>query len=287
MADSVALSGSGSGIFSDTQGTARSGDVALYAKTVILTEGAVIQTGSSFNTGPGGNVTIVTDSVDISGEARILSLSAIGDAGQVAITADALTMNNVSIESSTSSSGRGGNVELNVGTVSLSNGAKINSSTSDTGRAGDITMNVGRLSLADGSEISSASIGTEAITDPVDGTIRAPGTAGNVVITAAGRFTSDASKIATSAEANHGGDVSITAHSVELSNGTLITANSNAPLEVKETVLINGQLVEQVVGDGNAGNISVRSGSTFVMTNSSMTTEARFASGGQIEIITP
>ena len=287
MADSVALSGSGSGIVSDTQGTARSGDVAVHAKTVILTEGAVIQTGSSFNTGPGGNVTIVADSVDISGEARILSLSAIGDAGQVAITADALTMNNVSIESSTSSSGRGGNVELNVGTVSLSNGAKINSSTSETGRAGDITMNVGTLSLANGSEISSASIGTEAITNPDDGTIRAPGTAGNVVITAAGRFTSDASTIATSAEANHGGDISITAHSVQLSNGTLITANSNAPLEVKETVLIDGQLVEQVVGDGNAGNISVRSGSTYVMTNSSMTTEASRASGGQIAIITP
>ncbi|HSL03494.1 MAG TPA: hypothetical protein VK901_08150, partial [Nitrospiraceae bacterium] len=40
-------------------------------------------------------------------------------------------------------------------------------------------------------------------------------------------------------------------------------------------------------GDGNAGNITVHSGSTFVMTNSSMTTEASQASGGQIKIITP
>ena len=176
---------------------------------------------------------------------------------------------------------------LNVGTVSLSNGAKINSSTSEAGRAGDITMNVGTLSLANGSSISSASTGTEAIINPDDGTTQAPGTAGNVAITSTGSFTSDGSTMATSAEANHGGDVSITAHSVQLSNGNLITANSNAPLEVTETVLINGQLVEQVVGDGNAGNITVRSGSTFVMNNSSMTTEASQASGGQIEIITP
>ena len=82
--------------------------------------------------------------------------------------------------------------------------------------------------------------------------------------------------------------MSITAHSVQLSNGTLITANSNAPLEVTKLVLDqDGQLVKEVVGDGNAGNISIHSGSTFVMTNSSMTTEASRASGGQIAIITP
>ena len=289
MADSVALSGLGSGIISDAGGanTVRAGDVAVHAKTVSLTDGAVIQAGTQDTTAAGGNVTIDAGSVDISGGSSISSQARGAGAGQIHITANRLILNNVSISSNTASSGRGGDVVLNVGTVSLSNGAKINSSTSEAGRAGDITMNVGRLSLADGSSISSASTGPEAITNPDDGTTRAPGTAGNVAITAAGRFTSDASTIATSAEANRGGDVSITAHSVQLSNGTLITANSNAPLEVKETELINGQLVEQVVGDGNAGNISVRSGSTFVMTNSSMTTEASRASGGQIEIITP
>jgi len=286
MADSVSLSGLGSGIVSDTTGTARSGDIALYVKTISLTDEAVIQTGTLSNTGAGGNVAIVAGSVGISGRSHITSLSSAGNAGQVAITADELTLDNVSIESSTNSSGRGGDVVLNARALSLSNGAEINSSTSLTGRAGDITMNVGTVTLTDGSQISSASSGTEVVTNP-DGTTQPPGTAGNVVITAAGRFTSDASIIATSAEANHGGDVAITAQSVQLSNGTLITANSNAPLEVKETVLIDGQLVEQVIGDGNAGNITVHSGSTFVMTNSSMTTEASRASGGQIEIITP
>jgi filamentous hemagglutinin family protein len=289
MADSVALSGLASGIVSDAGGvgTVRAGDVAVHAKTVSLTDGAVIQAGTPSTTAAGGNVTIDADSVDISGGSSISSQASEADAGQIHITANRLILNNVSIASNTVSSGRGGDVVLNVGSMSLSNGAKINSSTSEAGRAGDIAINVGTLSLADGSEISSASIGKDAITNPDDGTIRAPGTAGNVVITATGSFTSDGSTVATSAEANHGGDVSIKAHSAQLSNGTLITANSNAPLEVKETVLINGQLVEQVVGDGNAGNISIHSGSTFVMTNSSMTTEASQASGGQITIITP
>ncbi|TKB59021.1 MAG: filamentous hemagglutinin N-terminal domain-containing protein [Nitrospira sp.] len=287
MADSVALSGLGSGIVSDTQGLASAGDVAVHAKTVILTDGAAIQSGTPLTSGAGGIVTIDAGSVDISGGSIIRSLANRAAAGEIIIMANTLILANGFIASKTVSSSRGGDVELNVGNVSLSNSATIDSSASGTGRAGDITMNVGTLSLANGSEISSASIGTEAITNPDDGTIQAPGTAGNVVITAAGRFTSDGSIVATSAEANHGGDVSITAHSVQLSNGTLITANSNAPLVVKETVLIDGLPVEQVVGDGNAGNITVRSGSTFVMQNSAMTTEATQASGGQITIITP
>ena len=244
MADSVALSGIGSGIVADTQGGVSSGDVTVHAKTVSLTDGAVIQAGTLDTTAAGGNVTIDADSVDISGGSSISSQANGADAGQIHITANRLLLNNVSISSNTVSRGRGGDVVLNVGTVSLSNGAKINSSTSEAGRAGDIAMNVGTLTLTDGSQISSASIGTP-VTNPDDGTTQAPGTAGNVVITATGSFTSDGSTVATSAEANHGGDVSITAHSVQLSNGSLITANSNAPLEVTKLVLDqNGQLVE-------------------------------------------
>ena len=38
---------------------------------------------------------------------------------------------------------------------------------------------------------------------------------------------------------------------------------------------------------GDAGNITIQSGSTVVMNNSSITTEASQASGGQIEINAP
>ena len=287
MADSVTLSGPGSGIVSETTGGARSGHVTVESNSVSLIDGAVIQTGAIDFVGAGGDVTINAGSLDISGGSRISSRSSAGDAGQVAITANQLTMNHVAIESNTSSSGRGGDMVLNVGAVSLLNGAKINSSTSSAGRAGDITMNLGTLGLATGSSISSASTGTEILTNP-DGTTQPPGTAGNVFITATGGFTSDASSIATSAEANRGGDVSITAHGVHLSNGTVITANSNGPLTVTQLVLdANGQLVEQVVGDGNAGNIRIESGSTFLMEQSSVTTEATLASGGQITINAP
>ena len=287
-AGSVLLSGV-AGIVSESA-LGLPGDLTVNAGTLTITNEAVISAGSPQSIGPAGAVTVTADSVIITADGQILSRSFARNSGQVTITANELTMDDGSIATSTSSptGGRGGDVVVNSGTVSLTNGASINSQSEpfSSGSAGDVTMNVGTLSLANGSQISSASIGTP-VTNPDDGTTQASGTAGNVVITATGRFTSDASRIATSAEANHGGDVSITAQSVELSNGTLITANSNAPLEVKETVLIDGLPVEQVLGNGNAGNITVRSGSTFVMQNSSMTTEATQASGGQIAIITP
>jgi filamentous hemagglutinin family protein len=260
---SVALSGFGSGIVSETSGTARSGDIAVHAKRVSLTDGAVIQTGFPEAIGTAGNVTIDADSVDISGGSTIMSLSAAGNAGQVAITANTLTLDNAFIEADTSSDGRGGDVVLKVGTVSLTNGASINSQTFSTGRAGDITMTGGSLTLANHAEITSSSMGTE-----VDS-----GDAGSVTITSSGAFTSDASTIATSAENARGGDIDVTAHSVTLSNGTVISASSRSPLLPD--------------GGGNAGNITIHSGSTFVMNNSSMTTEASQASGGQIEINAP
>lgn len=287
MADSVALSGSGSGIVSETTGGARSGDVAVHGKTITLTEGGVIRTGTSTFTGAGGNVIIDADTLTISEQAEITSVSADGNAGQVAITANQLTMNDVSIESNSTSSGRGGDVVLNVGAANLSNGAKINSSTSGAGRAGDITMNVSTLNLRGGSRISSASIGTEPTVN-FDGTTAPPGQAGNITMTALGDVTSNASTITTSAEANRGGDISITAGNILFSNGTVINANSNGPLVVTKLVLdANGQLVEQVVGDGNAGNITIESGSTVLIEQSFVTTEATRASGGQVTINAP
>ncbi|MBI3807139.1 MAG: hypothetical protein HY281_06440 [Nitrospirae bacterium] len=292
MAKALTLTGFPTGIIQDTYGTANAGNIAVLAKTVSLTDGAVIEGGTRFGEGTGGKVTIDADLVSIASGSHISSEARAQASGPVTVTANQLTLNNGSIETTTISElpiGRGGDVVLDVGTVSLSNGATINSSTSQTGRAGDISMTVGTLSLANGSSISSASTGTAAVTNPLDGvTTEPPGTAGNVTITATGSFTSDASNIATSAEANHGGDISITAHSVQLSNGTLITANSKAPLEVTKLVLDqDGQLVSQVVGDGNAGNIMFHSGSIFVMNSSSMTTEATQASGGQVVITAP
>jgi large exoprotein involved in heme utilization and adhesion len=164
------------------------------AKTVRLTDGAAIQVGTQLDTAEiAGNVTIDADTVSISGLSSIASQVLAADAGEVKVTATyQLTLDNGSIKTSTHGTGQGGDVVLNVESISLSNGAAINSSSLST--------------------------------DP------GAGNAGNVSITSLGALTSNAGTIATSAKNARGGDILIDAQNVQLSNGTLISASSNTPL---------------------------------------------------------
>ena len=257
----VGSSGFGSGIVSETTGSARSGNVTVQSKTVSLTDGAVIQTGTVGNIGAGGDVTIDAVSVDISGGSRITSLSAAERAGEVAIKANTLTLDNVFIETFTSSGGRGGDVVLNVdGTVSLSNSAKINSSTSNAGRAGDIKANVGSLTLANHSQITNSSSGGIEIE-------AGAGEAGNITIQSGSTVVLNNSSITTEAESASGGQIEI-----------------NAPEMVR---LINSEVstsVKGVTGESNGGNITIDP-QFVILQNSQILAQANAGAGGAIDII--
>src|SRR6185436_7321245 len=98
MADSVVLSGSGSGIITDSVGgPIRAGDVAVYAKSLTLADGAVIRAATTSTTAAGGDVTIDAVKVDISGGSRILSQASDSPAGRIKITTNTFTLNNSSI----------------------------------------------------------------------------------------------------------------------------------------------------------------------------------------------
>jgi hypothetical protein len=281
-ADSVVLSGSG--IKTESTGLARAGDISMHTKSLTITNGAAIEMVTS---GTGGDISLETDSIDMSDNSRISSETSRSDVGQIRITASIFSLSGSSLSTNTTSEGRAGDMVVNAETLRLLNQATINSSTNASGQAGDITITGNTVTLNSGGAISSASTGTEPTVN-FDGTTAPPGRAGTITITASGNVTSNAGTITTSAEANRGGDISITAHDIQLSNGTLINANSNGPLTVTQLVLDgNGQLVEQEVGDGNAGNIRIESGSTVLIEQSSVTTEASQASGGQITINAP
>jgi large exoprotein involved in heme utilization and adhesion len=79
--------------------------------------------------------------------------------------------------------------------------------------------------------------------------------------------------VSTSAENAKGGDILIDTQSVQLSDGTSISASSNAPFSDN--------------GEGNAGNITIKSASNVLIQNSAVTTEASAASGGNIKILAP
>ncbi len=294
-ADSVLLSGQGSGIISDSN-FGQAGEVTINAGTLTITNGAAIAAGSPSSTGSAGKVTLTADSIVITADGQIVSQSFAQNSGPVTITAKDLTLDHGSIVTNTSSAdgGRGGDVVLQGGTVTLKNGARISSEsdTFSTGRAGDITMHISTLDLNGGSRISSASLGTDPSVKG-DGTTEPPGRAGNITITASGEITSDAGTISTSAEGNHGGDISIIAQNVQLSNGSVINASTNGPARVTRLVLDGkGNLVEEVLGDGGAGTITITTGSPtgFVsMAGGSVISSSTTAGGnaGQVDIATP
>lgn len=289
MADSVALSGLGSGVVSDAQGagTISAGDVTVHAKSVILTDGAVIQSGTLDTTGAGGNVTIVADSVDISGRSSISSQARGADAGRTHITANRLLLNNASIASNTTSSGRGGDVVLNVGTMSLSNGATINSSTSEAGRAGDITMNVGSLTLANHSEITSSSTGGIEIE-------AGAGDAGNITVQSRSTVVLDNSSITTEAIEASGGQITINApHMVQLVNSRVSTSvkdgtggGGNISIDPDFVILKGSQILAQAFA-GSGGAINVTAGLFLADPASVVDASSTLGVSGTVQINAP
>jgi hypothetical protein len=230
----------------------------------------VIEAGTQDSFGTGGNVNIVADSVSISSNlsSSIFELSHISsqafalDAGQVTITADRLTLDNGTIVTSTASEfgGRGGDVVLDIETVSLTNGASIKSQseTFSTGRAGDISIiNGGSLTLANHSEITSSSLGI----------LADAGDAGNITIQSGSTVLLNDSAITTEASVSSGGQIEINApEMIRLTNSRISTS------------------VKGVSGESDGGNIKIDP-QFVILQNSQLVAQANAGAGGAINVI--
>ncbi len=260
-ASSVVLSGQGAGIVSDSN-VGLPGDITVNAGILTVMNGAAITAGSLASTGPAGEVRVTADLILISAGGLIQSQSFAQDAGQLTITADRLTMDNGSIVTSTrsESGGKGGDVVVNGGAVSLTNGASIKSqseTTTTTGSAGDITMNVESLTLANSSEITSSSRGTGANA----------GDAGNITIQSGSTVLLN--------------DSSITTEASEASGGKIVV---NAPEMIRLTNSRISTSVKGVAGDSDGGNISIDP-QFFILQNSQLVAQANAGAGGAINVI--
>jgi large exoprotein involved in heme utilization and adhesion len=212
-----------------------------------------------------------------------------GAAGNIIVTTPRLTMQEGRINTSTATSGAGGNVTINAGVIEMS-GEFPNP---DFGGFFGITN-------IHPSGIFTQTVGSEFCSGPC-------GNAGNINITAASLLMGAGSQINSgTTNTGHGGDITIHATdqismSGALSNGDHVGifsraigtapdagAGGNISLTAGQSVTIsNGAAVSaSSTGPGNTGNIQINAGNQFAMTNSSVTTEANQASGGTIKITT-
>ncbi|MDF5732147.1 MAG: hypothetical protein PUP92_30125, partial [Rhizonema sp. PD38] len=234
-----------SGVFSsvDPEGVGHAGNIDLDAGSVSLTNGARIIS-STFGKGDAGGVRLnVTRYLQASGESSQGIVSgvfssvepgAVGNAGGVDLDAGSVSLTNgAQINSTTFGQGNAGGVRLNVTRDLQANEASGVFSTVDTlavGNAGGVALNAGSVSLTNGARINS--------------TIFGQGDAGGIRLNVTGDFlatgenSQGGSGVFSSVElgaVGHGGNIDLDAGSVSLNNGA--------------------QIVSATFGKGDAGGI--------------------------------
>ena len=318
LRDALTISGANSGIFAnlDAGAVGRGGDINIQAGNVFVKDGGQINSFTS-GTGNAGNVTMIArdavsfDGVDSNGNPSSLSseveAGAVGDGGNINITAGALSLTNSgylstgvreAFNSLAGGQGQGGTVNLNVRDALTISGANSGISASlkagAVGRGGDINIQAGNLFVRDGGQINSFTSGK--------------GNAGNITIIARnavtfdgvdsnGNYSSLSSDVAPGGVGS-GGKIDITAGSLSLTDGAEL---SNAASEGRGGdiniqagnifVKDGGQIISSTFGKGDAGKISIATsdgifldGTSYIASNVQSNTAQ--GSAGNIDITT-
>jgi filamentous hemagglutinin family protein len=223
-----------------------------------IRSGAFSSVGQDTAEGKGGNVEIDTGKLSVTNGARLsASTFGKGDAGSVIIKATDVSFNgsalfkkdNLLLASGAFSSvgedkpdktlvGKGGNVEITTGKLSVTNGAQLAANTFGQGDAGTIKINAsGDISVTNGAEIQTLTFGT--------------GNAGTIKIKSSGDITFDSGRVFSTVEplikefsttveqgkVRQGGNIEINARNLSITNGGVITSSTK--------------------GKGDAGNVKI------------------------------
>lgn len=295
-APSVALADGGS-VFSNAR-EGRGGDIVIdKVGRLSVTGGSQIATNTTSSDAQGGNVTVTADSVALSGAGTsILSVN----------------LCNFNCESSRT---RGGDISMNVGTLTLGGGAQIQSGAFVTDlKSGNVDIRArDSVVIFDGGGISSHALnekaGPVAISAPIvamsngfiDTGTFGGGDAGDVSVTGKKLTLANGARIGSSSElasTGHGGDIRVTTNdSVSISgsnSGLFSTAagagpGGNISITTGRIQLLDGATISSSsTGTVNAlaGTVNIVAGELLRMVDSSITTESIVADGGNISIKT-
>jgi filamentous hemagglutinin family protein len=221
-----------------------SGNIAVTARNVSVTNLGRIFTNSAYASGNAGSVSVnAADTVSISGAASSYdtgiassSLFGSGSSGMVLLQAKTLSMNGGAISTEgLLGFGASGDLSVNVGGMELAGGALVSTSNRGSGLGGNLTVLASdHVSLKDNSFIQSTS------------SYSGPGGAIQIVTP---NLTLDRSSVSTATYGSgRGGDIEITAGRITITSGSV---NSDASL----------------FSSGDAGNISITASQGIAMKN--------------------
>jgi large exoprotein involved in heme utilization and adhesion len=318
---SVFLEGVGSdgfsgGVFSnvDEGSVGNNGNINIQAGSLFLTNGAVVSASTS-GQGNGGNVRItVRENISLDGvgsneqSSGIFSnvcCKAVGKGGEINIQAGSLSLTNgAEVGTTTFGQGDSGNIAIavrdtisldGVGTHGLSSGVFSDVNNKAVGNGGEINIQAGSLSLSNGAAVNASTYGK--------------GNGGNISLAVRDNVSLDgvgsnefSSRIVTqsgSGAVGKGGSITVRSRSLSLTNDAQISANAvgfgkpgNIQINAAESVkLKNSSSLSTFNAFGNLlygadarGNLRIQTGRLIVQDGSDVTVSSGFGDAGNIEV---
>nr|WP_263858132.1 filamentous hemagglutinin N-terminal domain-containing protein [Waterburya agarophytonicola] len=311
--NSVAFSAENNSLIrADNLGTGRAGNINLITDTLNLNSGSAI-TATTFGVGDAGNISVTARDItldfeftgiysnvgltNVASESEELDVSGVvGNAGIIDINTDTLTLTNgARIITTSIAQGNGGTVNINAtGEVSYigqgvtpvpafgggTDNVVISGSFSQVqqagnGNAGEVNITADSLTLIDKGAVLVDNSGVG-------------GDAGDITLNIAGDIFLDQTGLILAqvqeGAVGNGGDINITANSLEAQGGSLILADTkgagnagNINIDVIEAIsLDNGQIISLVDSNetsqttGNGGNISLTAGELNLINNAQL-----------------
>lgn len=232
-----------SSLGSRTRSSGSAGDVRVSANAIRVAGGSVVgsvtESAAGSASGDGGDVTIHASTIELrdSGQILVRTRDSAGNAGTLRVDAERIDISGVSPD-----------VRVPAGLFSTE-AVGVNSP-AVPGRGGDVEVDVRELRLSEGGQIGVASF--------VTGSRPRPGAAPQLRIEAESVYVSGASGIATRGSDRDAGDLAVTADEIELRDGAAITA-STIGAGASGTVTIRAERL-RVVGSRVVGSDVVESG---------------------------
>ncbi|KAF3889317.1 beta strand repeat-containing protein [Tolypothrix campylonemoides VB511288_2] len=260
--------------------------------------------------GKGGDIRISTKILELSDDATLnASTLNFGDAGNILLEAqDRASFDNANVFNSVwgPAAGKGGNINIKTGNLSVTNRAVLSTTTYGNGDAGNITIEArNNVSLSKGgrllSQIEETGIGTGGNISiytnslllnvgQLNADTQGKGNAGNIIINAQNTLSVDSAIISSTVEETgdgKGGDISIFTSSFNLKDAILTTATlgkgsaGNVRINALNSVFVDTANIFSSVetgATGQGGDINLSTG-TLSLTNGGRLTSGTYGTG--------
>ncbi|MBN4002949.1 filamentous hemagglutinin N-terminal domain-containing protein [Nostoc sp. LPT] len=293
-----------------TEGVGKGGNININAATLSLRDGASLQTSIRTGTdtqaagrGDAGNINVkVTGAVDIAGEKNsirsgiysFVDTGAVGNGGNITIDSGDFSLSDGAVLStSTLGVGNAGNVTVSAkNAVDLANAYIFSTvAAGGVGKGGNIDINAATLSLTNGASLLTFTNGA------FDSQPAGRGDAGNVNIKVTGAvdiagekngFTSGISSLVSTGTVGNGGNITIDSGDFSLSDGAVLIASTlgvgnaeNVTVSAKNAVDLAGNAyifsTVEAGGVGKGGNIDINAATLSLTDGASLLTYTRGA----------